>query len=76
VIVREIWQSTDPAVGDRSMISPAAALKGPGETSVQTEKAPARGGGLRERHATERRTYQWSRRLPGRRPDSAAGPPA
>jgi hypothetical protein len=77
VIVREIWQSTDPAVVDPAAVSPAAAAKGSGVASTQTDKPPVASGRPRqERRAMPRRPYQWSRRLPGRRPDSAPGPPA
>jgi predicted PurR-regulated permease PerM len=73
VIVREIWQSTDPALADPSPLRPAGAAKGPGVTSADGDKPSAVGGRLGERRAMPRRSYQWSRR--GRRPDSAPGPP-
>ena len=86
VIVREIWRSTDPAVLDSAIVNPPVRAAVPGVSSPQDEAA---GGSPRtgsppsdtsrvrqDRRAVPRRRYQWSRRLPRRRPDSAAGPPA
>ena len=86
VIVREIWRSTDPEVLNPAIGDPAVPAAGPGGLSAlagsaagspRTGSAPAVAGRARqERRAVPRRPYQWSRRLPGRRPDSAGGPPA
>jgi predicted PurR-regulated permease PerM len=73
VVVREIWQSTDPALADPSVLRPAGAAKGPGVKSAGGDKPSAVGGRPGERRAMPRRPNQWSRR--GRRPDSAPGPP-
>ena len=86
VIVREIWRSTDPEVLNPAIGDPAVPAAGPGGLSAlagsaagspRTGSAPAVAGRARqERRAVPRLAYQWSRRLPGRRPDSAGGPPA
>ena len=62
VIVREMWRSTDPAVLDSAVVDP------PVPPPAVASQRPGR-------RADPRRPYQWARRLPGRRPDSAAGPP-
>jgi hypothetical protein len=77
VIVREVWRSTDPAVLDPATVSPATAVKRTTGPPAPAGGPPAAGPRMRpERRAVPRRPYQWNRRLPGRRPDSAAGPPA
>jgi hypothetical protein len=86
VIVREIWRSTNPEVSEPAIVNTAVPASGPGGSSavagtaggsLLTGSPPAAGGRARqERRAVPRRPHQWSRRLPGRRPDSAAGPPA
>jgi predicted PurR-regulated permease PerM len=76
VIVREIWRSTDPAVLNPELVSPAADAGGPGVSSTETGATQAPDDRpLHERRAIPRLPYQWSRRLPGRRQDSAAEPP-
>jgi predicted PurR-regulated permease PerM len=76
VIVREVWQSTDPAVLDSAIVSPGTAVQGTSVPRAQGGSSPPAGPRPRpDRRAVPRRPYQWSRRLPGRRPDSASGPP-
>ncbi|MDR2985156.1 MAG: AI-2E family transporter [Nocardiopsaceae bacterium] len=76
VIVREIWRSTDPAVLNPGLVSAPADASGSGPSTQAAATQGADSGLQQERRALPRLPYQWSRRLPGRRQDSASGPPA